>query len=119
MTGPLSPSARIVAAAEEQVVATDADGRTLLLRRMNALDRLRLFKAAGPVLSQNQYWLGMASLACSVVAIDGVPIPAPTNEQQIEGVVLRLGDAGIAAVAAAMQSQAEAPPREMAAQAGN
>ena len=45
---------------------TDSDGRRLTLRRLTALDRLRLFKAAGPVLAQNQPWLGMALLACSV-----------------------------------------------------
>ena len=107
MTSPTSPSARIVTSAEDRRSVVDADGRRLHLRRMNALDRLRLFKAAGPSLSQNPYWLGMASLACSVVAIDDVPVPVPSNEQQIEGVVARLGDAGVGAVANALEAAAE------------
>ena len=59
-----------------------------------ALDKLRLFKAAGPVsLRTNQPWLGMAMLACSVAAIDDVPVPPRrSTRQQIEALVSRLGD---------------------------
>lgn len=98
----MSAAARLVAAAEAAPEARDGMGRVLGLRRLTALDKLRLFKAAGPVLAQNQMWLGMAVLACSVSAIDGVPVPAPANEAQIEALVARLGDAGIAAVSAAL-----------------
>ncbi|MCW3477653.1 hypothetical protein [Limobrevibacterium gyesilva] len=97
-----SPSARLVAAAQAAPEVVDAQGRRLQLRRLTALDKLRLFKAAGPVLAQNRPWLGMAVLACSVAAIDDVPVPAPGNEGQMEALVQRLGDAGIAAVAAAL-----------------
>jgi hypothetical protein len=115
-----SPSERIVAAAIDQRSVTDAAGRTLQLRRMDALDRLRLFKAAGPTLAQNEYWLGMASLACSVTAIDEVPVPAPVNEQQIESLVSRLGDAGISAVAKALHADPAATGlSEARTQAGN
>lgn len=107
-----TPSARIVASAAATVSVTDAEGRSLTLRRLTALDKLRLFKAVGPVLAHNQPYLGMAMLASSVTAIDGVPIPAPANEVQIEALVSRLGDAGIAAAAAALQPEAEpAAPR--------
>ncbi len=99
-----TPSARIVAAAAALRVVTDGQGRRLTLRRLNALDKLRLFKAAGPQLAHNQPWLGMAMLACSVAAIDEVPVPVPMTEQQIEGLVARLGDAGIAAAAAALEA---------------
>ena len=94
-----SPSAQIVAASLVTEAVVDAGGRQLLVRRMTALDRLRLFKAIGPVLSQNNSYLGMAMLASSVVMIDGVPVPAPSTEGQIEGLVAKLGDIGIAAVA--------------------
>jgi hypothetical protein len=100
MAGADTPSARLVAAAQAAPEVTDAAGRVLTLRRLTALDKLRLFKAAGPVLAQNQPWLGMALLACSVAAIDGVPVPPPANEAQIEALVQLLGDGGIAAVAA-------------------
>ncbi len=113
-----TPSARVIAAAQAAPSVTDAQGRRLHLRKLTALDKLRLFKAAGPGLAQNQPWLGMAVLAASVAAIDDVPVPPPGNEQQIEALVARLGDAGIAAVGEAL---VEAPrsASEIAAVAGN
>lgn len=101
-----TPSARLVAAAQAAPTVTDARGRVLALRKLNALDKLRLFKAAGPVLAQNQPWLGMAVLACSVAAIDDVPVPAPVTEGQIETLVSRLGDQGLAVIAAALDDAA-------------
>jgi len=114
----MTPSATIIAAAASTEIVTDGEGRRLLVRKLSALDRLRLFKAAGPVLAQNQPWLGMALIACSVAAIDDVPMPQPANELQIEGMIGRLGDAGLAAVAHALQHSVE-PVSEMLTSAGN
>ncbi len=112
-----APSARLIADAQATGVVVDAAGRRLELRRMTALDKLRLFKAAGPDLAQNQPWLGMAVLACSVTAVDGVPVPMPVTEAQIETLIARLGDEGIGAVAAWL---APDPSRaEIASVAGN
>jgi hypothetical protein len=77
----------------------DARGRVLLLRRLSVLDRLRLFEAAGAELSRNDRWLGLAVLAASVAAIDGVPVPVPASKAAIEAAVQRLDEAGLAAVA--------------------
>jgi hypothetical protein len=90
----MTPSASIVAVAATTENVLDGNGRRLTIRRLTALDRLRLFKAAGPALAQNQPWLGMALIACSVAAIDNVPIPSPSNELQIEAMIGRLGDTG-------------------------
>jgi hypothetical protein len=97
-----TPSARLVAAAQAASETTDALGRRLTLRRLTALDKLRLFKAAGPQLAQNPPWLGTALLAASVTAIDDIPVPPPISEGQIEAIVQRLGDDGINAVSAAL-----------------
>ncbi len=115
----MGPASNIVTAASAERVATTAEGTKLTIRRLNALDKLRLFKAAGPVLSHNEPWLGMALLASSVVAIDDVPVPMPATEHQIEAVVARLGDSGIAAIATALRPEVSEPPRDMAANAGN
>ena len=101
------------------ITVTDGNGRSLCLRRLTALDRLRLFKAAGPTLSQNDRWLGMAILAVSVSAIDDIPIPQPCTEQQIEALVHRLGNSGIAAAAAALDPNPEPHSPETLANAGN
>ncbi len=115
----MTPSAAIITSAQAARTVIDIDGRRLELRQLTALDKLRLFKAAGPMLSQNQPWLGMAMLACSITAIDDVPVPMPVSEAQIEAMVGRLGDAGIAAIATALQQAVEPDAAELVASAGN
>lgn len=100
-----TPSGRLIAAAAREIPATDADGRVLAIRRMDALDRLRLFKALGAELSLNTPYLGMALLAASVTTIDGVPVPPPVTEEQLEALVRRLGDTGLAAAAEALDAE--------------
>ncbi len=113
-----TPSARVIATAQAAPTVSDTLGRRLQLRKLTALDKLRLFKAAGQALAQNQPWLGMAVLAASVAAIDDVPVPAPANEQQVEALVARLGDTGIAAIGAAL-AEAQPSAAEVVATAGN
>jgi hypothetical protein len=64
---------------------------------------LRLFKAAGPILAQNQAWLNVACSAISVVAIDGLPFPTPSSEAQIEAAVAKLGDEGLSSASTAFE----------------
>ncbi len=113
-----TPTARVIAAAQAAQVVSDALGRRIALRRPSALDKLRLLKAAGPVLAQNQPWLGIALYAASVTDIDGVPVPPPASEAQIEALVARLGDEGLAAVADAL-AESEPDPAALVATAGN
>ena len=80
----------------------DGQRRRLELKRLGVLERLRLFEAAGAELSRNDRWLGMAVLAASVTAMDGVPLPFPASKPAIEAAVQRLGEEGIAAVAGAL-----------------
>jgi hypothetical protein len=92
----------ILANANITLEVLDSLGRKLSVRRINALDRLRLLKAAGPELSDNDAWLNMAALAISVVEMNGIPFPTPTNERQVESSVSALGDQGLQAVADAL-----------------
>jgi len=107
----MTPSQTIVRDAVKILTVVDKSGRRLSLRRLTALDTLRLFKAAGPVLAQNEPWLSMAGLAFSVLDIDGVPQPAPVTEAQIEGLIDRLGDAGLAAIADTIKEEPDAGPQ--------
>jgi hypothetical protein len=95
----LTPTQAFVAAAQDVRDITDASGRILTIRRPTTLDRLHLFKAVGPALSANERYLGLAMLAFAVMAVDGVPLPRPTSEAQIDAAVDRIGDDGIRAVA--------------------
>ncbi|GAA5265095.1 hypothetical protein ACOSOMT5_P1520 [Acidiphilium sp. MT5] len=95
-------------------VVVDAVGRTLKIRPITMLDRLRLFKALGPELSMNDAYLGVASLAAAVTAIDDVPLLFPTSEAAVEHAVERIGEAGLDAVAALLGSEDEASTRAAA-----
>jgi hypothetical protein len=110
-----TPTSRIIAAALAPIAICDLRGRQLSLRRVSALDRLRLFKALGPDLSQNAPYLGIALLAVAITAIDDVPVPPPVTEGQLEALVHRLGDDGLSAIANAMVAEPSEDEEQMAA----
>ena len=114
----MTPSQVVVSEAAHPVATVDAKGRRLTLRRLTALDTLRLFKAAGPVLAQNEPWLSMAGMAFSRCWRSTVSLRLPPiSEAQIEGLIDRLGDEGLAAIANAIQ--AEFSPSTTRADVGN
>ncbi len=115
----MTPTSKITDGAARTWTVVDSLGRRLTLRQLNALDKLRLFKAAGPELAENPPWLGMAMLASSVVAMDDIPVPPPASELQVESLVGRLGDAGLTAVSDALDAGNEMTLQEAAANAGN
>jgi hypothetical protein len=101
----MTPTQSFLAAADILTDITDASGRVLTIRRPGTLDRLHLFKAVGPTLASNDRYLGLAMLAFAVVAIDGVPLPQPSNEHQIEAAIQRLGDDAVNAIGASLRPQ--------------
>ena len=103
----MAPSARIVVEAAATTFVSDGLDRVLEIRRPGPLDRLRLFKVVGPSLAQNDRYVGYSMLAMCVVSIDGVPVPQPATEGQIEGLVQRLGDAGMVAVGQGLADAAQ------------
>lgn len=115
----MTPSATIVAKATEARIVIDSLGRRLAIRNITALDRLRIFKAAGPELAMNQPWVAMAILASSITAIDNIPVPPPSTEQQVEALVVRLGDAGIEAITENLERLQEIDETVQVTNAGN
>ena len=105
----MTPSQAIVRESVRSFTVVDGRGRQLTLRRLTALDTLRLFKAAGPILAQNEPWLSMAGLAFSILEIDGIPVPPPATESQIESLIDRLGDEGLRAIADTIRDEHEDP----------
>lgn len=98
-----TPTRLIISNAGKTLEILDSEGRRLTIRRINALDRLRLLKAAGPELSQNDAWLNMAALAISVVEVNGTPRVTPTSERQIEAIISELGDNGLQTISDALR----------------
>jgi hypothetical protein len=101
----LSPSQTIVQSAYQETEVTDSRGRVIKFRRLGALDRARLFKAAGAADAQNAPYVGMAMIACSATMVDGVPIPFPTKQSDIDAAIARLDDPGMDAIAAELMKE--------------
>jgi hypothetical protein len=86
-------------------VITDKAGRKIQLRRVGVLEQLRLFKALGPELSLNDPYMNFAIISASVSMIDGIPLPFPTSEANVEALLEKLGGDGIVAVDAAIPAR--------------
>lgn len=107
MSDTQSPSAAIIARAAATTELTDALGRVIRFKRLGVLDQARIFKAIGPAQAENGPYVRLATVAASVVAIDGAPVPSPVNDAQIEAAIGRLGDDGYAALQIWFERQEE------------
>lgn len=96
-----TPAASVVSAANESVTVTTPAGRVLVVSRLNALKRMRLFKILGDD-ARNQMYLGTAATACAVTSIDGAPVSFPASQLEVEALVGRLDDDGITAASEAL-----------------
>jgi hypothetical protein len=92
-----TPSASIVKAAAQFASVQDSNGRTLKLRKITPLERMRLFEVVGSENVKNEAYFGYAILAAHVCEIDGDPVPSVTSKAALEAVVQRLGDEGLVA----------------------
>lgn len=105
-----TPSQEVIRSANATTIVTDAQGRKIGVRRLKTLDRMRLFELVGPENAMNDRYLGYATLAFSVVSIDGDPVPRPDKKMALEAIVQRLDDDGFNAVAKSFaDSIADAP----------
>jgi hypothetical protein len=87
---------------------TDADGKVYKYKDLDPADMLNLMEAAGAN-SGNQGWMRMAMLISSVKDIDGLPVPMPTNKNQVLSLARQVGNAGLVALNAAMFGDDETP----------
>jgi len=98
----MAPSSQVVAHAASEVQVTDARGRTITMRKPNPITRLRFIEAMGES-STNRLWVSNVWALMFVAAIDGSPVPAPSNKNQIEALYQRLDDDGIVSVSEAFE----------------
>jgi hypothetical protein len=105
-----TPSAGIIRNANKTGTVTDALGRVITVKKLSALDRMRLFAFAGPELSTNEPWIGMAALAFAVTGVGDDQNVRPNSLRELEAHVERLGDDGLEAAARAYAQIA--PARE-------
>jgi hypothetical protein len=105
MSESLSPSASIVAAANNVSEIRDVRGRVIKWRYPGVIDQARILRAIGPDNAENKPYLAIVLVACSVVSIDGIARPMPTNERQIDASIMALSDDGFSAISVMMDRE--------------
>jgi hypothetical protein len=95
-----SLAAQILADANRIEYETDAAGRVIGVRRLSALDMFDITLLLGEN-ATNQAALMQALNVCSVVEIDGDPVPRPGSQAQLRALMKRLDFHGMAAAGAA------------------
>ena len=91
----VTPTQAVILDANRVEYVVDALGRKLGFKRISAPTRRRVFKALSAASAEKIYLISMALTACSCVSIDGVPVPFPTTELQVDALIDRLEDEGI------------------------
>lgn len=87
----------VKAKAKKTAVVVDDLNRTLAVKFLSPLDRMRLARVLGPDGAKNDVYMGYAALAYAVTKIDDEDVVS-TTLREIEFLVERLGDEGLEAV---------------------
>ena len=83
---------------DRHALVTDSRGRSIKIKKLSALDRMNLFRAAGAENSENRLFMSYASAAAAVTELDGAHVPFPANQIQLSALVGRLDEDGLEAV---------------------
>lgn len=97
-----TPSAELVAKAQTEQTVTDALGRVIKLRKPGVLAQYRIVDAMGASAS-NQAYMAMVLPLLFVSAINADPVPPLGTKREVEALIQRLDDEGVAAVMAGVQ----------------
>lgn len=92
-----SPSAELIRKAMQDEVITDERGRALKMRKPSVLAQYRLIEALGE-LASNQTYMQMVNPLLYLGEIDGAQVFLPKNKKEVEALIQRLDDEGLAAV---------------------
>jgi hypothetical protein len=82
----------------ENITVQDVRGRSIEVKKLKTLDRMKVLELIGADNSMNDRYLGFAILAYSVVSIDGSPVPRANSKMALEATVQLLDDDGFDAV---------------------
>lgn len=92
-----TPSEQIVATAAAEAVVTDARGRSIKLKKPGVLAQFRLVEMMGES-AKNEVYMGMVLPLIFVCEIDGDPVFMPASKREVEALITRLDEDGIATV---------------------
>ena len=84
--------------AEDPQSVTDSTGRHIELRKPSILQQYNVLLAVGAEAAANQAYMSVVTPLLYVRAIDGDPIAFPTTKRQLDALIQRLDEPGVAAV---------------------
>jgi|SRR5579872_4999583 len=93
-----TPSETHVREALKETIVEDARGRKIKLVRPPVLAQFKLIRMLGGEASANQTYVQMLLPLLYVAAIDGAPVFFPASELEIDALIARLDEDGIACV---------------------
>lgn len=93
-----TPSQQAIAKAALEFEVKDARGRRITLKKPPVLAQYRLIEVAGAETAKNEVYMGMVLPLIFVVAIDDDPVLQPKTKLELEFLIQRLDEDGIAAV---------------------
>jgi hypothetical protein len=98
----LNPSDQIVQQANAEVTVSDERGRVIKLKKPGVLAQFRLIEALGET-AKNEVYMGMVLPLIFVTSIDDDPVFQPASKREVEALIQRLDEDGIAAVLQGVQ----------------
>lgn len=99
-----TPSEQVIEQSQSEMVVTDSRGRSITLKNPGVLAQYRLVKMIGAEAAKNEVYVNMMLPILWVVRIDDSAIHAPSSEREIEALISRLGEEGIASIVGHMQA---------------
>jgi hypothetical protein len=102
-----TPTEQLIDNSTQEFTAEDSRGRQITLSKPGALAQYRLAEVVGNS-STNVGYMNMVLPLLYVVSIDGSPVPPPSTKAQLEALITRLDEDGIAAVVKAVYERVSA-----------
>lgn len=93
-----TPSQLAATAARAQVIVTDGLGRAITLKKPGPLAQFRIVEAVGANSAENRTYMNMVLPLIFVTQIDEEMVITPATKGEIEALIQRLDEEGLAAV---------------------
>lgn len=112
---PAPASAELVQQALREVIVTDPRGRQIKLTKPSPVMQFRLVKLLGDD-AKNETYVSMVLPLMYVSAINNEPVGFPVSQREIEALIMRLDEDGIATVMKGVMDNFAAGTKEAAAE---
>jgi hypothetical protein len=108
-----TPSAQLVAEALKETSVTDGRGRMITLKKPGVLAQFQIVKVMGET-AKNEVYMAMIMPLLFISDIDGDAVHFPRTELEVDALIQRLDEDGVAAVMLKVQEVWGAPDPEKA-----